>query len=322
MVCASNLSYSRSSSRSQSSLPGGESMTGLWRGSVAHSTAFLLIIGLCFPDAHAYSTGFAAARSVPLSGAGCAKLRMASVSPQPESESEVGKPLEPATPGMRPPYVLTGYPRPMWRGRMMQWLHYSRAWYMLSALYVLFAWFPRTLSPFELSLRAVVGLASSANVLISNGYHNPDKRGAHALTPAVETTWLKWDYIGISSVLTSQLWLWSANFGWAASLSLVSIAGGLSTALVAALAAFVVPRKLGHSLVKAVMGVQFVGFLGYMCALATVLGVITGPSAKAVAIFWVYAPGLIFYVLKRPRSPIFGFHELFHTSVSASLTIS
>ena len=34
-------------------------------------------------------------------------------------------------------------------------------------------------------------------------------------------------------------------------------------------------------------------------------------------IFALYAPGLVFYVLKKPKSDRFGFHEYFHTSVLA-----
>ena len=32
-------------------------------------------------------------------------------------------------------------------------------------------------------------------------------------------------------------------------------------------------------------------------------------------IFALYAPGLVFYVLKKPKSDRFGFHEYFHASV-------
>ena len=32
-------------------------------------------------------------------------------------------------------------------------------------------------------------------------------------------------------------------------------------------------------------------------------------------IFALYAPGLVFYVLKKPKSERFGFHEYFHASV-------
>ena len=34
-------------------------------------------------------------------------------------------------------------------------------------------------------------------------------------------------------------------------------------------------------------------------------------------IFGIYAPGLFLYVLKKPKSQFFGFHEYFHTSVIA-----
>ena len=34
-------------------------------------------------------------------------------------------------------------------------------------------------------------------------------------------------------------------------------------------------------------------------------------------IFWLYLPGLLLYVLKKPKSPTFGFHEYFHSSVLA-----
>ena len=39
-------------------------------------------------------------------------------------------------------------------------------------------------------------------------------------------------------------------------------------------------------------------------------------------IFAVYAPGLLLYVLKWPKSSYFGFHEWFHTSVLAGHVVS
>ena len=59
-----------------------------------------------------------------------------------------------------------------------------------------------------------VALASCANIWISDGYHNGDRRGGDAYSPETELFWLRLDYVGISSVLTSLLWLWSSNFGW------------------------------------------------------------------------------------------------------------
>ena len=128
-----------------------------------------------------------------------------------------------------------------------------------------------------------------------------------------ELTHLRYDYVGISSLLTTLLWLWSSNVGWCRALPAVGRASGLATALIAVLSATVVPRKAGHSLIKVILGVQFVGMLGYLVS-RCVLG-----SACAVnaLIFVVYAPGLILYVLQRPKHPVFGFHEWFHTSVLA-----
>jgi len=222
----------------------------------------------------------------------------------------------------RPPYVLTGLPRPQWRGRMMGWAHSTKAWYVLALAYVLAAWrlpSPTPLGAGGLALRVVAAAASSANIRISDGYHNADERAAagvsDALAPQTETFWLRWDYVGISSVLTSLLWLWSSNFGWVGQLRAVAIAGGVSTALVALISATVVPRKVGHTSVKLIMAVQFVALLGYLCVKC-----VTSCPANCMynaGLFWVYAPGLILYVLKKPKSPTFGFHEMFHTSVLA-----
>lgn len=171
-------------------------------------------------------------------------------------------------PRTRPPYVLTGLPRPQWRGRMMGWAHSTKAWYALAIGYVSTAASLRSPMPLGLMgilIRVAVAVASSANIFISDGYHNADRRGASALRPEVELFWLRCDYIGISSVLTSLLWLWSYNFGFVGKLPAVCVAGGACTSSVAALAFTVVPRKLGHTLVKAIMAFQFVVLLGYLC---------------------------------------------------------
>jgi len=197
----------------------------------------------------------------------------------------------------------------------MGWAHSTKTWYILVLVYVLAAWRLPAATPIGISgllLRVVAAAASSANIWISDGYHNADRRGEAALTPEVETFWLRNDYVGISSVLTSLLWLWSNNFGWGGRLRAVGVAGGVSTALVALIAGTVVPRKLGHTSVKIIMAIQFVVLLGYLCACAT-------PAAcmSNAIIFWIYAPGLILYVLKKPKNQTFGFHEWFHSSVIA-----
>ena len=203
----------------------------------------------------------------------------------------------------------------------MGWLHATNIWYLISVAYLLVCWRIPTSIPLtapQLLLRAFAAAASSANVLISDGYHNADKRGGDAYTSKAETLWLRWDYVGISCVLTSLLWLWSSNLAFAGQLMPVSIASGVSTALVAALSAFAVPRKAGHTAVKLIMGAQFVGMLGYLA----LKSVVSATCCSNAIIFWVYAPGLILYVLKWPQSQVFGFHELFHTSVLAGHVVS
>ena len=157
----------------------------------------------------------------------------------------------------------------------MGWLHSTRAWYIICIVYFITCCKIPTKFPLtrvELLLRLLASLASSANVLISDGYHNGDKRGdrrgSNAYTAEAETTWLRWDYVGISSVLTSLQWLWSANIGMGGQLPAVSVASGVSTVLVGALSATVVPRKAGHTAVKLILATQFVGLLGYLVKLA------------------------------------------------------
>ena len=293
---------------------------------------------------------------------------------QPEAMHEERAPVV----APRPPYTLTGLLRPHWRGRKMGWLHTTGTWYAAAAAYVLLAWklpSPVPLTASEVGLRAVVALASCANIWISDGYHNGDRRGGDAYSPETELFWLRLDYVGISSVLTSLLWLWSSNFGWVGRLRATAVAGGAATALIALLSGTTVPQKAGcappparrtsalsltatrpaperavaesapfararrgggdrllraaarcplrarrHLAVKLIMAMQFVGLLGYLCWFA----VLSAPAACLwnTIVFWVYAPGLILYVLKKPQCQTFGFHEYFHSSVIAGHVVS
>ena len=243
----------------------------------------------------------------------------------------------------RPPYVLSGGPRPQWRGRAMGWLHKTRAWYIISIAYVVIAsMLSRSstlpLMPRELLLRVLVACASSLNVLVSDGYHNPDTRGPDALTPGAELVWLRLDYLGISGVLTTLLWLWASNLNFPGVTAACSYASGVSTTLVGVRARVWVPAKVGHRAVKFLMAFQFVGLLGYLVSLPfspvrtraprrlslvpvsiSTLLLSVHPTLQACRmsklIFATYAPGLLLYVLKQPKSSVFGFHEYFHTSV-------
>ena len=205
-------------------------------------------------------------------------------------------------PGGRYPYTLTDLPRPVWRGRMMGWLHRTRLWYLLAAVYVALA-MRGTKTSLSVGLRVAAAIATSANIFISDGYHNGDKRGtrrrSEAYDPAVERRWLKWDYVGISAILTTQYWLWASNFGWVGRLKLGAWLSGAALVVVIAVAQLVVPRKAGHAAVKAVMGLQFVGLLGYLVS----MGYAVGPSARLnMLVFAAYSPGLVCYVLKKPKS--------------------
>ena len=206
-------------------------------------------------------------------------------------------------PGGRYPYTLTDLPRPVWRGRMMGWLHKTRLWYLLAVIYVALAVRLKK-TPLDVGIRAAAAIATSANIFISDGYHNGDKRGTRrrneAYDPTVERQWLKWDYVGISAILATQYWLWASNFGWVRRLQLGGWLSGVALALVVALSKLVVPRKAGHAAVKAVMGVQFVGLLGYLVSTAYFVG----PAVNRLntLVFAAYAPGLVCYVLKQPKS--------------------
>ena len=206
-------------------------------------------------------------------------------------------------PGGRYPYTLTDLPRPVWRGRMMGWLHRTRLWYLFAVVYVALA--VRVVkTPLDVGLRVAAAIATSANIFISDGYHNGDKRGTRrrneAYDPTVERRWLKWDYVGISAILTTQYWLWASNFGWVARLKLGAWLSGVALIVVIAVSQLVVPRKAGHTTVKAVMGLQFVGLLGYLVS----LGCYMGPSVSRInmLVFAAYSPGLVCYVLKKPKS--------------------
>jgi len=198
----------------------------------------------------------------------------------------------------------------------MGWLHNTRLWYIIAVAYFLatIKLAPKPLPLLNVAVRAAAAAATSANIFISDGYHNADlrgnRRGSEAYDPDIETFWLRWDYVGISSILSTQYWLWAMNFGWLKRLQLGGWISGLALAGVCGMSRFVVPRKVGHTSVKLMMAVQFVGLLGYLVTAGCPVG-----CGFNMLIFAAYSPGLICYVLKKPKSAVFGFHEIFHTSV-------
>ena len=216
----------------------------------------------------------------------------------------------------RPPYFISGLERPRYRGAAVRVLHSSRAWYVISAVYVVVAWRMPSPAPLQrggLALRVLAAAISSANIWISDGYHNADRRGGAALSRAAELTWLRWDYICVSGILSYQLWLWAANFGWAWD-SVLTVASGGCTALVCAFSRLAShdPAHYGHLGVKLTMAVHFVVLMGYLLLTAPPVG--RGRLGFGVA---TYGLGLVLWTLRRPRSDVFGYHEWFHVTVVA-----
>lgn len=222
----------------------------------------------------------------------------------------------------RPPYAYSGEARPFLRGAAYGWLHRTRAWYVLATSYVAASTFmllshvtDTRLSIVLVSLRLLQAATTSLNVWLSDGFHNSDKYGPEALSAASEIRWLKGDFFGISTVLTSSLWLWSANIGWASGLPEAGLASGVATFLVAVISTTLVPRRDGCLAVQALMAVQFLGLMGFLVwtilsspALFTAFGI-------NVFIYGIYAPGFALYVLRRPKRDDFGYHEYFHAFV-------
>ena len=107
---------------------------------------------------------------------------------------------------VRSPYIISNLPRPRYRGSLMGWLHRTRVWYLLSVAYVcaalhLSASSSVPLTALGVTLRVVVALFTSANVYISDAYHNGDQKGAESYTLEHELVWMRWDYVGISAIL-------------------------------------------------------------------------------------------------------------------------
>ena len=163
-----------------------------------------------------------------------------------------------------------------------------------------------------MAIRAALAGASSASVYISDGYHNADRRTGSrgGLSEASELGWLRLDYVGISLILSTNFWLWASNFGFAGTLAALSAATGAALATVVAASFTVVPRYAGHIAVKLTLAAQFVGFLGYLVAIA-----LASPTPACALIYAAYVPGFVLYATKSPQSKTFGYHEYFHASV-------
>jgi len=216
------------------------------------------------------------------------------------------QPVEP-----RPPYALSGLERPKYRGAAMGWLHNTGQWYALSAAYVaaVVQQLPKPLNYGSLALRVALVAASSASVYISDGYHNADKR-REGVSEAGELGWLRWDYMGISLILSTNFWLWASNLGWVSGLGALGWASAAATLNIGLWAWGVVPKYFGHVAVKLTLAAQFAGLLLYLVIVA-----LRSPSPACSLIYASYVPGFILYATKFPKKGKFGYHEYFHSSV-------
>ena len=170
----------------------------------------------------------------------------------------------------------------------MGFLHRSRAWYLVALAYVVTsaALLPVPRATLDVFLRACLASASSLSVLISDGYHNPDLRGSRNVTSEKELFWLRWDYVGISAILTTNFWLWASNIGWTPGLKVGAVLAGLSTAAISRASFTIVPERKGHIFVKLTLAFQFVAVLGYLVSQA-----LASPIKLAAIIYLCYCPG-------------------------------
>ena len=174
-----------------------------------------------------------------------------------------------------------------------------------------------------LALRTALVAASSFSLYITDRYHNADKR-REGVSEDGELANLRCDYVGISLVLSTNLWLWSRNLGigprlglWSAaatahvlaqSVAVVSAGVEISISTKPVRADFCsvsirrprahvvkgnalsqVPRYAGHVAVKLTLATQFVGLLGALVIVAARSAV---PACAAI------------YAVGRPRGRI------------------
>ena len=209
---------------------------------------------------------------------------------------------------VRSPYILSGLPRPRYRGSLMGFLHRTKLWYALAVAYVcaalrLSASSSVPLTNGGIALRVVAALITSANVFISDAYHNGDQKGAAAYTLEHELTWMRWDYIGISAILAHNQWLWSSNAGFAGGTGLASAYSAVCLATVT----FLAPRLSGDrdsygegstKVVKYITGTQFLPALTYLVLVSPVKALLPAWGV----IYVVFGFGLVLYLSKKPQA--------------------
>jgi len=214
----------------------------------------------------------------------------------------------------RRPYLLTGLPRPKYRGALVGFLHRTKLWYIIAALYLWCSLLRSATSAVPLTavdktLRVGAVVISSANIFISDRYHNADlKPGLYKKEH--ELFWMRCDYLGISAIMAYNQFIWSGNVGWHCRTRLAAAYSALCLAIVGLAAPKLSGNRDGSTkLVKYLTGTQFMPAMTYL--VLTMGGALT----RNAIIYTLYASGLVLYVSKRPQSKVFGFHECFHALV-------
>ena len=113
------------------------------------------------------------------------------------------------------------------------------------------------------AVRALVALATSLNILFSSRYHNADLLTRGQPMPerlAIETFYLRCDFVGISMVLSTTVALWVCHLHWANLLAPLAALGFAANALVAWAAFAVFERgksNRGVLIIQGTLGLQF-----------------------------------------------------------------
>lgn len=208
-----------------------------------------------------------------------------------------------------------GVLRPRLRGLLMTWL--IKPWCVLALVH--WSYSLLYMQRWELPvLRACNWLSTTANIFISDRYHNSDRVPKPSLE--LELFWLRWDFAGIATLLATTFALWSAHFGWHGHLSTLTVVCSVCAAAVFVLAFAVFERgaRRGASAasaeasIKVLLGVQFVLCFGYMVHEA----LMTQDCGLYTTIWFVYLPGVVLYVLQWPEDGAdLGAHDIFHVCV-------
>jgi hypothetical protein len=168
-------------------------------------------------------------------------------------------------------------------------------------------------------------------VYFSDRFHNSDVGAARLSKEARfgrEVFWLRMDFLGISLVLSSMFALWSCHFGWPPLFQSLTWSSFGATLVVGVAAFALFERKgdaglssspiraefatsTGEVVIKAMLGLQFVGIFGYL-----VYQALQTSCAPHTAIWFMYLPGFVAYTLGIPaNNPRWGAHDVFHVFV-------